>query len=107
MRGLGATAVAPGEIHALDVDVFAPCALGAVINDGTLDSWVRSSHDVRVLGAEKAKLEETVSAGPETSGGSQVLTKETIFWLLYKLFPALLLCGVSLKLGKTTNAILK
>ncbi|MEN8195455.1 MAG: Glu/Leu/Phe/Val dehydrogenase dimerization domain-containing protein [Pseudomonadota bacterium] len=36
VRGLGATAVAPGAIHALDVDVFAPCALGAVINDGTV-----------------------------------------------------------------------
>ena len=28
----GATAVAMGEIHALDVDVFAPCALGAVLD---------------------------------------------------------------------------
>ncbi len=33
---LGATPVTAGEIHALDVDVFAPCALGAVINDETL-----------------------------------------------------------------------
>lgn len=32
----GARAVDPGEIHAQDVDVFAPCALGAVINDDTL-----------------------------------------------------------------------
>ena len=32
----GARAVDPSEIHAQDVDVFAPCALGAVINDGTI-----------------------------------------------------------------------
>jgi leucine dehydrogenase len=33
---LGATAVDADAIFGLDVDVFAPCALGAVINDGTL-----------------------------------------------------------------------
>lgn len=32
----GAVAVEPDEIYGLDVDVFAPCALGAVINDGTV-----------------------------------------------------------------------
>ncbi|MDX1605340.1 MAG: Glu/Leu/Phe/Val dehydrogenase dimerization domain-containing protein [Candidatus Competibacterales bacterium] len=33
---LGATAVAPEAVFDLDVDVFAPCALGAVIDDRTL-----------------------------------------------------------------------
>lgn len=33
---LGATAVAPELIHALDVDVFSPCAMGGVINDQTI-----------------------------------------------------------------------
>lgn len=33
---LGATAVAPDTIHALDVDVFSPCAMGGVINDQTV-----------------------------------------------------------------------
>lgn len=33
---LGATAVSPDAIHAAEVDVFAPCALGAVINDATI-----------------------------------------------------------------------
>ncbi|AXR05814.1 Leu/Phe/Val dehydrogenase [Salinimonas sediminis] len=33
---LGATAVAPQDIYALDVDVVAPCAMGASINDETL-----------------------------------------------------------------------
>ncbi|MBK8174667.1 MAG: Glu/Leu/Phe/Val dehydrogenase [Rhodospirillales bacterium] len=32
----GATAVAPDEIYGLDVDVFAPCAMGAVLNDLTI-----------------------------------------------------------------------
>ena len=35
-KELGATAVAPEEIFGLDVDVFAPCALGAVLNDRTI-----------------------------------------------------------------------
>lgn len=34
---LGATAVAPGDIFALDVDVFAPCALGSAINPVSID----------------------------------------------------------------------
>jgi leucine dehydrogenase len=32
----GATAVGPDEIYAVDADIFAPCALGAVVNDDTL-----------------------------------------------------------------------
>lgn len=35
---LGATAVDRQRIHALEVDVFAPCALGAVINPQTLEA---------------------------------------------------------------------
>jgi len=33
----GAAPVEPDEIYAVDADIFAPCALGAVINDETLD----------------------------------------------------------------------
>jgi leucine dehydrogenase len=33
---LGATAVAGDEIYGLDVDVFAPCALGAIVNDESI-----------------------------------------------------------------------
>ncbi|WP_150284223.1 Glu/Leu/Phe/Val dehydrogenase [Rummeliibacillus sp. TYF-LIM-RU47] len=32
----GAVAVSPEEIYAQDVDIFAPCALGAIINDETI-----------------------------------------------------------------------
>ncbi|MCW2239893.1 Glu/Leu/Phe/Val dehydrogenase dimerization domain-containing protein [Azospirillum canadense] len=35
-ESVGATAVAPDAIFDLDVDVFAPCALGAVLNDDTI-----------------------------------------------------------------------
>ncbi len=36
VNAYGATAVAPDEIYGLDVDVFAPCAMGAVLNDATI-----------------------------------------------------------------------
>ena len=32
----GATAVAPDAIHAQDVDIFAPCAMGSILNDQTI-----------------------------------------------------------------------
>ena len=35
-KELGATVVQPDEIFGLDVDVFAPCALGAIINKDTI-----------------------------------------------------------------------
>lgn len=35
-KELDATVVAPEEIFGLDVDVFAPCALGAILNDNTI-----------------------------------------------------------------------
>src|SRR3546814_7738682 len=36
VRRFGATAVAPSRIHAVDAEVFAPCALGAVLDDQTI-----------------------------------------------------------------------
>ena len=36
VANLGATAAPPEMIHAQHVDIFAPCALGAVINDATV-----------------------------------------------------------------------
>lgn len=36
VKEFGATAVGMGEIAGLEVDVFAPCALGAILNDATL-----------------------------------------------------------------------
>jgi leucine dehydrogenase len=39
VKKLGAHAVAPEDIYSADVDVFAPCALGAVINDLTIPQF--------------------------------------------------------------------
>jgi len=48
----GAEAVEPDEIYAVDADIFAPCALGAVVNDETLDVF---SFDI-VAGAANNQL---------------------------------------------------
>ncbi|WIV11456.1 Glu/Leu/Phe/Val dehydrogenase [Proteiniborus sp. MB09-C3] len=37
VNDFGATAVAPDEIHKIECDIYAPCAMGAVINDFTID----------------------------------------------------------------------
>jgi leucine dehydrogenase len=39
VEDFGATAVEPDAIYGIDADVFAPCALGAVVNDDTLDGF--------------------------------------------------------------------
>lgn len=36
VEDFGATAVKPDEIYSVECDIFAPCALGAVINDNTI-----------------------------------------------------------------------
>jgi leucine dehydrogenase len=36
VKDFGAVAVAPDEIYASDADIFAPCALGGIINDETI-----------------------------------------------------------------------
>lgn len=36
VKNFGATAVAPDEIFSVEADVFAPCALGAILNDETI-----------------------------------------------------------------------
>jgi len=37
VEAFGAQAVAPDDIYSVDADIFAPCALGAVINEDTID----------------------------------------------------------------------
>ena len=39
VKDFGATAVAPNDIYAVDADIFAPCALGAIINDETIPQF--------------------------------------------------------------------
>ncbi|WP_287368654.1 Glu/Leu/Phe/Val dehydrogenase dimerization domain-containing protein [Thauera sp.] len=53
-KELGATVVAPEEIFGLDVDVFAPCALGAVLSDATIPQLKASI----VAGAANNQLAE-------------------------------------------------
>ena len=48
----GATRVDPDAIYGVDADIFAPCALGAVVNDRTLDQF---SFDV-IAGAANNQL---------------------------------------------------
>lgn len=51
----GATAVNPDEIYAQDVDIFAPCALGAIINDETIPQLKAKV----IAGAANNQLRET------------------------------------------------
>jgi leucine dehydrogenase len=39
VKDFGAAAVGPNEIYSVDAQVFAPCALGAVVNDETLPTF--------------------------------------------------------------------
>ena len=36
VENYGVTAVSPDEIHAMDVDIFVPCAMGGILNDKTI-----------------------------------------------------------------------
>lgn len=55
VEDFGAQAVEPDAIYSVDADIFAPCALGAVINDDTLEVL-----DVKVVaGAANNQLAET------------------------------------------------
>ena len=38
VENLGATAVGPDEIYSVDCDIYAPCAMGAIINDSTIEN---------------------------------------------------------------------
>ncbi len=55
----GATYVRPNAIYQVDADVFAPCALGGVVNDATLEQF---SFDI-VAGAANNVLEESAVHG--------------------------------------------
>ena len=55
----GATVVAPDEIYDLDVDIYAPCALGATVNDETLKRLKCSI----IAGAANNQLEDEQKHG--------------------------------------------
>ncbi len=59
----GAAAVKPDDIYAVDADIFTPCALGAVVNDDTLevlkvDIVAGAANNVLGRGEHGAKLHE-------------------------------------------------
>lgn len=56
----GADVVDPDAIYAVDADIFAPCALGAVVNDDTLDTF---SFDI-IAGAANNVLASSAVHGP-------------------------------------------
>jgi len=53
----GALAVEGDEIYSVDADVFAPCALGAIINDDTIE---RMKFKIIAGGANNQLLDETI-----------------------------------------------
>ncbi|MFT5317681.1 MAG: leucine dehydrogenase [Chlamydiales bacterium] len=55
VKNYGAKAVSVNDIHKVDVDIFAPCALGAVINDDTINELKCSI----VAGAANNQLDST------------------------------------------------
>jgi leucine dehydrogenase len=55
VEDFGAKAVDPNEIYAVDCDIFAPCALGAVINDDTIPQFKAKV----IAGAANNQLKET------------------------------------------------
>ena len=63
----GAEVVDPDAIYAVDADIFAPCALGAVVNDDTLDTF---SFDI-IAGAANNVLARSDVHGPALRERSQ------------------------------------
>jgi len=55
LKEFGAIAVAPGDIYRSDADVFAPCALGGIINDETIPQF---NVEIIAGGANNQLLEE-------------------------------------------------
>jgi leucine dehydrogenase len=55
VNDFGAKAVEPSEIYSVDCDIFAPCALGAIINDETI-SQIKAKV---IAGAANNQLKET------------------------------------------------
>ena len=65
VKEFGAKAVAPEEIYGVDADIFAPCALGAIINDDTLKVF---KVDIIVGGANNQLLEPRHAKAVEENG---------------------------------------
>ena len=65
VEDFGAAAVTPEEIYHVEADIFAPCALGAVVNDDTLDVF---RFDIIAGGANNQLAEERHGKALEERG---------------------------------------
>jgi leucine dehydrogenase len=65
VKEFDATAVKPEEIYAVEADIFAPCALGAIINDDTLQAL---KVDIIVGGANNQLAEPRHARDVEAKG---------------------------------------
>jgi hypothetical protein len=94
-----------GEGAGIELMPYPPgCEIPLAIADGA----TRDAGAFLSTGRDLEAAERAIAAGPRPESVEASLpSEETLFLLLYKVFPCLLLCGVMLKLGKTTAAILK
>lgn len=85
-----------------------PYPRGCEIPLSVADVATRDAGAFLSTGRDLEAAERVIAEGPEPrSIQARLPAEDTLFLLLYKVFPSLLLCGVVLKLGKTTAAILK
>ncbi|AWW31283.1 leucine dehydrogenase [Echinicola strongylocentroti] len=68
-QATGATIVAPDEIYDVDMDIYAPCALGATVNDQTL----KRLKCAVIAGAANNQLED------EQKHGQQLLERDIVY----------------------------
>lgn len=81
---------------------------GCEIPLSIVDSAARATGEAIATNKRVRELSEVVERGPNASvKSSDLFSPDTLEWLLFKLFPALVLCGVMLKIGKATLSIRK
>lgn len=73
-----------------------------------VDVATRATGEAITANNRARELSEIVERGPNAVvKSSDLINPEDLEWLLFRLFPALVLCGVMLKVGKTTLSIRK
>jgi|AACY02.3.fsa_nt_gi hypothetical protein len=73
-----------------------------------VDAAARATSEAISANNRVRDLSEIVERGPNADvASSDLISPEGLEWILFRLFPALVLCGVMLKVGKTTLSIRK
>lgn len=81
---------------------------GCEIPLSVADLAARTTGEAMVATNRVRDLNEIVERGPTPSvTSSDFFSADELAWLLFRLFPALVLCGVMLKVGKTSLSIRK